>query len=79
MKYESRTTRVSIIPKGEPIFSQHGYHIEIDDEAAGEFVSVKYEDQGAKDGMEIDPEVWPILRETIDAMFADIKQREESL
>jgi hypothetical protein len=28
--------------------------------------------------MEIDPEVWPILRETIDAMFADIKQREEA-
>jgi hypothetical protein len=28
--------------------------------------------------MQIEPEVWPILRETIDAMFADIKQREES-
>jgi hypothetical protein len=78
MKYESRITRVSIIPKGEPIFSQHGYHIEIDDEAAGEFVSVKYEDQGATDDMRIEPEAWLILRETIDAMFADIKQREES-
>jgi hypothetical protein len=78
MKYESRITRVSITPKGEPIFSQHGYHIEIDDEAAGEFVSVKYEDQGATDDMRIEPEAWPILRETIDAMFADIKTREEA-
>jgi hypothetical protein len=78
MKFQSRITRVSIIPEGEPIFSQHGYHVEIDDEAAGEFVSVKYEDQGATDDMRIEPEVWPILRETIDAMFAGIKQREES-
>jgi|694.fasta_scaffold58693_7 hypothetical protein len=78
MKYESRITRVSIIPEGESLFSEHGYHASIEDEAAGEFVSVKSESQGPTNDMQIEPEVWPILRETIDAMFADIKQREES-
>jgi hypothetical protein len=78
MKFQSRITRVSIIPEGDPLFSEHGYHVSIEDEAAGEFVSVKSEAQGSGDDMEIEPEAWPILREAINAMFADIKQREES-
>jgi hypothetical protein len=78
MKFQSRITRISIIPEGDPLFSEHGYHVSVDDEAAGEFVSVMSEAQGATDDMHIEPEAWPILRETIDAMFADIKQREEA-
>lgn len=37
-KYEVRVTRLTILPPSEPIFSERATHIELRDEAAGEFV-----------------------------------------
>jgi len=42
-KYETRITRLSVIPREEPIFSEQATHIAIEDEAAGEFVKVSQE------------------------------------
>jgi hypothetical protein len=41
MTYETRITRLTIAPSDEPIFSEQATHIELDDEAAGEFVVLK--------------------------------------
>jgi hypothetical protein len=55
------------VPEGEPIFSDHATHIEIEDEAAGEFVVVKQLQEGyGKIG--ISPEDWPAIRKAIDKL-----------
>jgi hypothetical protein len=61
------TTRLVVVPEGEPIFSDFATHIEIDDHAAGEFVVVKQFQEGyGKIG--ISPEDWPAIRKAIDKL-----------
>ena len=69
---QQRVTRVHVAPEGEPIFCERGYSVEIDDEAAGEFVVVRSQCDG--DGkISIDPCGWPALREAIDTMIAECR------
>jgi hypothetical protein len=65
-----RITQITVVPDGEPIFSERAVTISIRDEAAGEFVVVK---QLTDDPQEIaiDPEEWPALREAIDEMIKE--------
>jgi len=61
------TTRLVVMPEGEPIFSDQATHIEIEDESAGEFVIVKQLQEGyGKIG--ISPEDWPAIRRAIDKL-----------
>ena len=39
--YITRVTRLSVTKPGEPIFSELCTHVSIDDEAAGEYVTIK--------------------------------------
>ena len=41
MKYTSRITQITVLPVGEPIFSEKATVISIDDESGGEFITVK--------------------------------------
>ena len=68
-KFESRVTRVTLAPEGEPIYSERAWTIEIDDEAAGEYVVVGSESD-EHDKIRIDAREWPALREEINAMIA---------
>lgn len=34
MTYETRITRLTVLPKGEPLFAETATHIQIEDEAA---------------------------------------------
>lgn len=70
-KYETRTTRITVAPEGEPTFSEMATHIEIDDEAAGEFVSVTQ--PGGAGGIKICPQEWPAIREAIDKMIGECR------
>ena len=45
MRYTSRITQITVLPVGEPIFSERATVISIDDEAAGEFITVKQQKQ----------------------------------
>ena len=40
-KYELRVTKLSVIPPGDAVFNDTVTHVEIDDEAAGEFVAIR--------------------------------------
>jgi len=61
-------TRVVIMPKGEPIFSEYAHSVEIEDDAAGQFIKVS---TGADCGtISFDCEDWPALRKEIDGMVA---------
>jgi hypothetical protein len=62
-----RVTQITIVPEGEPIFSELGYTVKIEDNAAGEFIEVQdhSDDEGR---ISINPEDWPALRRAINRM-----------
>ena len=76
MKYTSRITQITVLPVGEPIFSERATVISIDDEAAGEFITVKQQmDYNSQKDQTVtfDPEEWDEVKGVIDQMFKDIK------
>ena len=75
-EYEARTTRVTVNKKGEPIFSPLATHIEIADEAGGEFLTVKQCRDDGEQCITIDAgEEWSVLKLEIDKMFAVLKNK----
>jgi hypothetical protein len=66
MTYETRTTKVVIVPEGEPLFNQEATEIEIVDEAAGEFVEVRQCSDAYDGKIGITVEEWPTIRKAID-------------
>lgn len=76
MKYTSRITQITILPVGEPIFSEKATVISIDDESGGEFITVKQQmDYGSEKDQTVafDPDEWEEVKGVIDQMFKDIK------
>lgn len=65
IEYEKRPLSVIILPKGDPIFSKRATTIAIDDCGAGEFVTVKQDD----DEICIEKEEWQKMREQIDYLI----------
>ena len=64
---QARVTQITIVPEGEPIFSELGYTVKIDDNAGGEFIEVQdHSDDEGK--IAINPEDWPALRRAINRM-----------
>ena len=78
MEYEIRTTSVTVVPKGEPLFDARATKISIDDEAGGEFVKISQcPDDCPKDhSMELrfDPEEWPIVRKAVEKMMGACRE-----
>jgi hypothetical protein len=77
MTYETRTTKVVIVPKGEPLFNQEATEIEIVDEAAGEFVEVRQCSDQYDGKIGITVEEWPTIRKAIDDMLGRCRSLEE--
>jgi hypothetical protein len=68
IKYETRTTKVVVVPEGEPIFGDLATSIEIEAESeAYEFVVAKQD--LVPNGIRIDPQEWPVIRAAIDEMI----------
>lgn len=72
-KLVKRITQVTVLPKGQPIFSEEALNISIEDQAAGEFVVLTSlcEDYGGK--IAIDAFDWPIIRAAIDEMMETLQ------
>ena len=80
MKYTSRITQITVLPVGEPIFSEKATVISIDDESGGEFITVKQQmDYGSEKDQTVafDPEEWEEVKGVIDQMFKDIKDYQD--
>ena len=78
-KYNTRVTRLTVLPEGEPIFSERATHVEIDDEAAGEFVKITQRG-GHKDADKwvlIAPTEWPAIKGAVDQMMDYIEMHEK--
>jgi hypothetical protein len=75
MNYTTRTTQISIMPLDEPIFSEVCTRITIEDEGAGEFISVQQlKSRGHDQQITIDPDEWPVLMAAIERMVGECKQ-----
>ena len=73
--YDVRVLAIGLIPKGEPVFSERATRIEIEDEAAGEFVKVTQEGGHTEVAkwITIEPSEWPKLRESIEYMIGQCR------
>lgn len=69
---QARVTQITIVPEGEPIFSERGYSVKIEDNAAGEFIEVQ-DHSDDKGRIAINPEDWPALRRAINRMVKNCK------
>jgi hypothetical protein len=69
-EYEITTLSLIVKPKGEPIFSDRATIIEITDEAAGPFLTLRQiHDHSEKGEIRIDLEEWPTINQAIDMML----------
>ena len=73
MNYETRTVKVSVAPKGEPLFHNGVTNIEIVDEAAGEFLEVTQCNDSNEGKISIEKSEWPTLRAAIDQRIRECR------
>lgn len=67
-----RITQITLVEDGEPIFSEEGFTISIEDEAGGEFVVVRCQMPGY-DKIAINQNEWPEVRDAIDSMVKECR------
>ena len=71
MTHEKRITRVSVTLRDGDMSDEMAMHVEIEDQGAGEYVAITSNEARSTPGViSINPEEWPLLRETIDEMIA---------
>lgn len=73
-EFEIRTTHVIVLPKGEPLFSEFGTEVFIEDTSGGEFVVINQEQQDQYGKVAISPEEWPSLKLAIETMIKNCKE-----
>lgn len=69
-----RTTELTITAEGEPIFSERGFTVKIDDEGGGEFITVRENDAATTGGIRLDPKEWSELRTAIETLLDGIQE-----
>ena len=70
VEYETRTTQVFVGVKGEPLYNELGFVVEITDEGGGEFVEVYSAIRESGEGnLRIDAARWPALRDAIENLL----------
>jgi hypothetical protein len=77
MRYETRTLKIAVCVKGEPIFHEGVTEIEIVDEAANEFLKITQSPDDAEPGViKIDSHEWPMLKAAIDRMIKECRSHD---
>lgn len=70
-EYKTRVTRLTVLPQGQPLYSELATNIEIVDEAAGEFLEISQTRTDRLSKIAIDPHEWPALRAAIEQLIAE--------
>lgn len=65
MKYTTKITSVTVLPEGEPLYSETATQITMTDESGGAFLEV-VQHVGK---VLISPEEWPAIRDAIDSLI----------
>lgn len=71
--YEVRVTRLTVVPPNEPIFSERATDVEIENEAAGEFVVLtqkSIQNDLLPQRVCFDADEWPAVRQAVDILVA---------
>lgn len=74
-----RVTRLSVLPPGEPIFSERCTNISIVDEASGEYLEIEQQldcPEVKEQTLFLSPEDWPVLKSAIEQMLEEIQKHE---
>jgi hypothetical protein len=74
--YNAVITQVTVLPKGQPIFSEKATTITIVDEAAGPFLEVVQSETGK---IQIQSDEWPQLRDSIGEMLRVCDEIEKAM
>jgi hypothetical protein len=80
MKYTSRITQITVLPVGEPIFSESATVITIEDDAAGAYVRITQQHSSSKiveQSIVIEPEEWEAVKDGVNQMLGEILRHEE--
>ena len=80
MKYTSRITQMTILPVGEPLFSDRATVVSIVDEAAGEYIQVKQKADTTSETdqtIAFDPDEWEEVTDVVNQMFGEIRRYQE--
>ena len=77
-KIIARTTKMTVLPEGEPLYSEQATTIEIIDDPAGPFLAIHqdFDDPAYSGKTIITPEDWPTIRATIETMLKEIQDNE---
>lgn len=67
--YRSRVVALAVQRDGEPMHSEMTTHVRIVDEGGGEIVEVVQHGRTDIGKIQINPDEWPALRDTIDQMI----------
>ena len=79
-EYETITLSLIVKPRGEPIFSERATIIEMVDEAAGPFITIRQINESPQLGeVTIEGTEWPQLKEAIEHMLAICETQDESI
>jgi hypothetical protein len=73
MTYEIRTTKITVLPKGEPLFHEGATEITIVDEAAGEYLEVSQCSDSHEGKIKIDRVEWPTLKAAIERIMKECR------
>ncbi len=74
-RYGVRIKSLAIVVENKPVFDEDTLIIEIDDQAAGEFVTVA--NTTGEKHISIDPTQWPVLKESIEFMVNHCRSDKE--
>jgi hypothetical protein len=72
------TSRITVLPKGESIFSQLATEISIVDEAAGPFIEMRqFPDEGDEQTIKFDVVEWSYIAKAVGKLIQEIKKLEQ--
>lgn len=72
-----RIIQITLVPQGQPIFSEQAFVIQIEDDAGGEYISVKCYDEQCEHGqLRIDPSEWEYIKAAVDKMVKECREEE---
>ncbi len=72
---KQRILSMALLPEGEPIFSERGYTVTIEDEAAGEYLKLS-SGRDEHNCIVFDAEEWPAIQALVDRMVKEILEND---
>lgn len=72
VNYATRVTQVTVSPKDARVFDERSTAVAIEDEGAGEYVTIHQPGHDAK--IQIEAAEWPAIREAIDRMIQETRK-----